>query len=57
MMFNLPFITVGAVVALYIFIYLRNKQQMRNYKLRRRFWKANKALQQKLNQHKSITNG
>ena len=57
MMFNLPFITVGAVVALYIFIYLRNTQQMRNYKLRRRFWKANKALQQKLNQHKSITNG
>ena len=56
-MFNLPFITVGAVVALYIFTYLRNTQQIRQYKLRRRFWKANKTLQQKLNLHKSNTNG
>ena len=55
-MFNLPFITVGAVVALYIFIYLRNTQQIRHYKMRRRFWKAHKTLQQKLNQYKSIIN-
>ncbi len=43
-MFNLPVVTIGAVVALYLFIYLRNKQEKRNYKMRQPLWKKEAEL-------------
>jgi uncharacterized membrane protein SpoIIM required for sporulation len=44
MKFNLPVVIIAAVVAIKIFFYMRNKQEKRNYKLRKRFWKREKEL-------------
>jgi hypothetical protein len=57
MKFSLPFITIGAIVAIKIFFYMRNKQEKRNYKLRRRFWKREKELIQTLTFKKETANG
>jgi hypothetical protein len=56
MKFNLPVITIGAMVAIKIFFYMRNKQEKRNYKLRRRFWKREEEIIQTLTFKKETAN-
>ena len=48
MKFNLPFITIGAIVAIIIFAYMRNKQADRNAKRRNRLEERKEEIMEQL---------
>lgn len=54
MKFNLPFITIGAVVAIIIFAYMRNKQADRNDRRRQRLEERREELMEKLKQNNPV---